>query len=47
MQNKTIEIDTAEDDEVMDKDIVKTTTTTKYADGKPIITIINYKYKED
>lgn len=29
-----------------DKDIIEIVSTTKYAEGKPIVSIIEYKYKE-
>lgn len=35
------------DDELVDEDIIEIISTTQYADGKPIISKMKYKYKEN
>ncbi len=50
LSNKTIEskeelLDTA-DEEIVDEDIIEIISTTQYANGKPIISKMEYKYKE-
>ena len=47
LHNKTIQSKEMELIESVDEDIVEITTITKYADGKPIQTVMQYKYKED
>ena len=46
IQGEVLELDTTED-EVVDKDIIEIISTTQYADGKPIQSKIEYKYKEN
>lgn len=48
MQSEEMFLDT-EDDELIDKDITEIISTTRYADGKPIQSTMEYKYdnKED
>lgn len=45
IQSEEVTLDTIED-EVMDKDIIEIISTTQYADGKPIQSKMEYKYKE-
>lgn len=43
--SEEVTLDTIED-EVMDKDIIEIISTNQHADGKPIQSKIEYKYKE-
>ena len=45
IESKVVEWDTTED-ETVDKDIIEIISITQYADGKPIQSKIEYKYKE-
>lgn len=45
IQSKEITLDTT-DDELIDEDIVEIISTTQYAYGKPIMSKMEYKYKE-
>lgn len=45
IQKEEVELDTTYD-EVIDEDITEIISTTHYADGKPIISRMEYKYKE-
>lgn len=46
IQSEVVELDTTED-ELVDKDIIEIISTTQYADGKPIQSKMEYKYKEN
>lgn len=45
IQGEVVELDTTED-EVVDKNIIEIISTTQYADGKPIQSKMEYKYKK-
>ena len=46
IQNEGVVLDTT-DDELVNEDIIEIISTTQYAEGKPIISKIEYKYKEN
>lgn len=46
IQGEVVELDATED-ELVDKDIIEIISTTQYADGKPIQSKMEYKYKEN
>lgn len=46
IQSEEVTLNTTED-ELVDKDIVETISITQYADGKPVISKTEYKYKEN
>ena len=46
IQSEEVTLDTTED-ELVDKDVIEIISRTQYADGKPITTKMEYKYKEN
>ena len=46
IQSEGVVLDTT-DDELVDEDIIEIISTTQYAEGKPIISKLEYKYKEN
>ncbi len=46
IQSEEVILDTTED-ELVNEDIIEIISTTQYADGKPIVSKMEYKYKEN